>query len=124
MAKEDYPVFEKWSKILDWILDTVEKFPKSARFSLASRIANIALDVMEKIIEAIYTKKRLYILRDINLYIEKLRMLFRISMKRKYISFKQYEFISYELTNFGKMIGGWIKHEAKRKPVSGSNCFQ
>jgi flagellar biosynthesis/type III secretory pathway protein FliH len=77
MAKEDYPVFEKWSKILDWILDTVEKFPKSARFSLASRIANIALDVMEKIIEAIYTKKRLYILRNINLYIEKLRVLFR-----------------------------------------------
>ncbi len=123
MAREDYPVFEKWTKILDWILDTVEKFPKSARFSLASRIANIALDVMEKIIEAIYIKNRLYILRDINLYIEKLRVLFRISMTRKYISMRQYEFISLEITNFGKMIGGWIKHETNRKSISKSNYF-
>jgi len=111
---QDYPLFEKWSHILDWILNTVEKFPKSARFSLASRIANIALDVLEKIIEAIYRKKRLHILYDINLYIEKLRVLFRICMTRKYISLKQYEFIISNLDEAGKMTGGWIKHETNR----------
>lgn len=115
---QEYPLFAKWSVTLDWILDTVEKFPRSARFSLSSRISNIALDVLEKIIEAIYRKKRLYILYDINLYIEKLRVLFRICVQRQYISMKQYEFIISNLNEAGKMTGGWIKHETNRKPVS------
>lgn len=70
---EKYPIFEKWTKIIDWILTTVEKYPKSARFTLAGKIGNLGIDVLEKIIEDIYTKKRLYILYSINLYIEKLR---------------------------------------------------
>jgi len=107
--KEDYPAFKKWYKILDWILNKIEKYPKSVKFSFSSRIGNISLDILEKIIEAIYSKKRLDILEQINLYIEKLRVFFRISYERKYISVKQYEYISGELKEFGSMIGGWIK---------------
>lgn len=118
---EDYPLFEKWTRILNWILETVEKYPKNVRFTVSSRIANIALDVMEKIIESIYTKKRLYILRSINVYIEKLRVFFRMSMERRYISIKQYEYISRELNETGMMIGGWINSEAGRKSVSEDN---
>ncbi len=106
---EDYPVFKKWYKILDWILDKTEKYPRNVRYSLSGRINDIALDVLEKIIEAIYSKKKRHILQSINLYIEKLRVLFRISSDRKYISLKSYEFISMEINEFGKMIGGWIK---------------
>lgn len=119
--KEKYPIFERWFKILDWILTTVEKYPKSVRFTVSGRVANISLDVMEKIIEAIYTKKRLDILKDINLYIEKLRVLFRISMERKYISVRQYEFISNELNEAGMMIGGWQRNEADRKSLLSDN---
>jgi len=107
--KEDYPVFVKWSDATDWILDTIEKFPKSVRFTISSRIGNLTLDIMEGIIEAIYTKNRAYILERINLYIEKLRVIFRISFKRRYISKNQYEYVSTMLNETGKMIGGWKK---------------
>ncbi len=117
MTIQGYPVFDKWITILDWILDRVEKFPKSVRFTLSTRIVNISLDILESIVEAIYTKKRSYILRRINLYIEKLRVLFRICFKRRYISTNQYEFISSEIMEFGKMIGGWIKHELSRAAI-------
>ena len=109
--KEDFPIFVKWSDSTDWILDAVEKFPKSVRFTVSSRIGNITLDVMEGIIEAIYTKDRAYILKKINLYIEKLRVMFRISFKRSYISKRQYEHISVMLNETGKMIGGWRKSQ-------------
>ena len=62
--KEDYPVFVKWSDATDWILDTVEKFPKSVRFTISGRIGNITLNVMEGIIEAIYSKDRSRILES------------------------------------------------------------
>ena len=107
---EQYPVFKKWYHLLDWILNRCEQFPKSVRFTLSSRIVNLSLDILEGITEAIYSRERLYILDNLNLYIEKLRILFRISFERHYLSVKQYEFISREINEVGKMIGGWRKH--------------
>ena len=109
--REDYPLFMKWTKIMDWILDTIERFPKNTKFTLGDRIINHSLDIMETIIEAIYTKKRKDLLSHLNLAIEKLRVLFRICHQRKLISNRQYEFISLELNEAGQMVGGWIKHE-------------
>ena len=104
-----YPVFVKWYKLQNYIIDRVEKYPKSVRFTLSDRIITLAFDVTEKIIEAIYTKQRSYILRDANLYIEKLRIYIRLSSDRKYISLKQYKYLSEQIDEVGRMIGGWIK---------------
>lgn len=107
--KEGYPLFNHWYQTLSWILDSVERFPKNARFSIASRISDAALDTMEGIIEAIYTKDRLHLLNRINLDIEKLRVLFRLANDRRFISMKQYEYIARELDKAGRMTGGWRK---------------
>jgi tRNA(Ile)-lysidine synthase TilS/MesJ len=111
--KEDYPLYEKWFKILDWIMDRTNTYPKNIRFTMSQRIQNMALDVHDGIIEAIYTKKRLHILVSLNLYIEKLRSLMRLSYHRKYISMPQFEHIIHELNDAGKVLGGWIKSEQK-----------
>ena len=120
MSLSNYPVFEKWMHILDWIFDTSEKYPKSVRFTLANRTINHALEIEELLIEAIYTKKRLPMLYKINIYVEKIRVLMRIAHKRSYISTKQYGYISEAINNFGSMIGGWIKSEQTKttKPVN------
>lgn len=108
--KEDYPVFQKWNEILDWILDTSEKFPKNSRFTFSTRIINLSLSILELLIEAIYdSDNRKTLLKKINIELEKLRVFFRLSHSRKYISTKQYNFISKQINGFGKMIGGWIK---------------
>ncbi|MEW6267499.1 MAG: diversity-generating retroelement protein Avd [Thermodesulfobacteriota bacterium] len=105
--KEDYPLFVKWTEAVDWILDAVEKFPKSVRFTISGRIANLTLDIMEGIVEAIYASDRAHILNRLNLYMEKLRVLFRISHKRRYLSTRQYEHASGLIDESGRMIGGW-----------------
>jgi hypothetical protein len=107
--KENYPLYVKWFETTDWILETVEKFPKSMRFTLSGRIVNMTLDVLEGIIEAIYTKDRAHILDRINLYMEKLRVLFRIAYKRRCLSTSRYEYISSHLEEAGRMAGGWKK---------------
>lgn len=107
--REDYPIFVHWYQTLDWILSTVERFPRGARFSIASRLADSALETMELILEAIYTKERVYILDRINLYIEKQRVLFRISHDRRYLSTRQYEYVANALEETGRMVGGWRK---------------
>lgn len=116
---EQYPLFSHWYATLDWILNAVEKFPRNARFSIASRIADAALDAMETIVEAIYTKNRAPLLDRLNLTIEKQRVMFRIAHDRRYISTKQYEHIAAALNEAGRMTGGWRKasHEKNRRSV-------
>jgi hypothetical protein len=108
MASNDYPLYVHWYKTLNWILDCVERMPKTVRFSLASRISDSSLDIIELIIEAIYQKQKEIPLKAINLKLEKLRVLFRISFERNYLSGKQYEYISRALNEAGKMVGGWL----------------
>ena len=116
--KEDYPIFLHWYKTLDWILSAVENFPRNARFSIASRISDYSLDIIELIIEAIYARERIHILDKINLYMEKLRVLFRISHDCRYISTKQYEYISEAIHEAGKMTGGWRKKSYEKSRQS------
>jgi hypothetical protein len=69
----------------------------------------LALDIIEAVVEAIYAKDKSDILHNANLYMEKLRALIQISVDQKYISVNQYEYISREINDAGKMIGGWLK---------------
>ncbi len=42
----------------DAALPTVEKFPRSHKFTLGDRVETVALDALEALIEATYTKDR------------------------------------------------------------------
>jgi hypothetical protein len=111
--REDYPIYIHWYQTLDWILSTIEKFPKNARFSLASRLSDLALDTLEGTIEAIYLpQKRHSVLNQINLDLEKQRVFFRLAHDRRYITTKQYHYISKAIDEMGKMVGGWKKANA------------
>jgi four helix bundle protein len=107
--KDNYPVFIKWKNILSWLIATCGKYPKNVRFNIADRLTNLSLDVLENIIEAIYSKQKIYFLKKANITIEKIRILLQISADNKYISISQYEYITSELLEAGKMLGGWIK---------------
>ena len=107
--KNDYPLYVKWRYILEYILDISSKFPKTVRFNLADRLTNTALDVLELIVKAIYAKKKSEFLNKANIYLEIIRALLQITVNKRYISIKQYEHISYEINEAGKMLGGWYK---------------
>lgn len=107
MARDDYPLYVHWYATLDWIMDTCERYPKAVRFSLAARTLGHALDVMEGIVVAIYTRERDEPLRQVNLKLELLRVHFRLAHDRHYLSTRQYEYIATRLEEAGRMVGGW-----------------
>ena len=109
--EQELPVFVKWIDFLKWLLLTTEKFPKSARFTFADRINNLALDVVADLVEARYSRQKSPILRQVNLSLEKLRVLLRISYEQRLLSYKAYEHSMYSINEVGKMVGGWIKQQ-------------
>ena len=106
-----YPLFRHWYQTLGWVMDKTEKLPRSVRHSLVHRIDDHALEILELIVEAIFTpaKARRAKLRAINLRLDKLRILFRLCHDRRYISTQQYAYISGQIDETGKQVGGWLK---------------
>jgi len=112
---QDLPIFVKWTDFLKWLLHTTEKFPKKARFTFSDRINNLALSVVEDLVEARYSTNKRLILRAANLRLEKLRMLLRISFESRYLAKDAYKHGMYSLNETGKMLGGWIKQQETKE---------
>jgi len=107
----DLPIFVHWVDFLDWLLAKTGGFPKSARFTFANRIDNLALDVLEDIIEARYTREKVAILQRANLRLEKIRVLIRLCHRRRYLAHAGYEHAARQIDEAGRMLGGWIKQQ-------------
>jgi hypothetical protein len=57
-ARKTGPAVEAHFQFLMWLVPTVEKFPRAQKFVLGDRIQATALDVLERLIEATYTRDR------------------------------------------------------------------
>ncbi len=103
------PVVEKHYKLILWILPKIANFPKDQRFLLADRIEVILLDILELLIEAVYSKDKKDILKKANLRLEQLRFMVRIAKDMKYINVKAYDYFAQSVLEIGRMVGGWMK---------------
>ena len=97
---------------MNWLFLATEKFPKKARFTLSGRINNLALDMVEDLVEARYTKEKWRILQRANLRLEKLRVLLRICFEQKFLNMSAYKHAMYALNEIGSMLGGWLRQQA------------
>ena len=77
-SRETDPALESHYRFLTWLIQTVERFPRAQKFLLGDRIQTSALDVLERLVEATYSKRWGDCLAGANLGIEKLRFLFRL----------------------------------------------
>lgn len=108
-ARKTGPALEAMYRFVVWLIPTLDKLPRSQKFLLGDRIQATALDVLERLIEATYSKARERSLGEANLGIEKLRFLFRICVDLRYLDPRRYEHAARALDEIGRMIGGWIK---------------
>jgi hypothetical protein len=118
-SKRTGPAVEAQYRFLTWLMPTIEKFPRSHKITLGDRIENVALDVLDALIGATYTRDRAQHLRQANLGIEKLRFLLRFAAELRLIDRRRWEYAARALDETGRLIGGWMKaHRAPRvEPV-------
>ena len=106
------PAVEAHFQFIQWLVATVEKFPRAQKFLLGDRIQSTALDVLEALIEATYSRDRKSHLARANLGLEKLRFFFRLAMEMRYLDQRRYEHAARSLNEIGKLVGGWVKADA------------
>jgi len=103
------PALEKAYQFVLWLIPTVEKFPRTQKFLLGDRLQTTALNMLEGLIEATYSREVVPILRRVNLMLEKLRVLSRLAKDLRYLDFPKYEFAARAVDEIGRMVGGWMK---------------
>ena len=119
-ARETGPALESHYRFVLWLVPVLERFPRSQKFLLGDRMQGVALDVLDCLIEATYTRRREAHLARANLGLEKLRFLCRLARDLRYLDGRRYEHAARCLDETGCRIGAWIKvHRGKEasRPV-------
>ena len=101
------PVLEKHYDLVLWFLPKLTNFPKDQRYVLADRIGALLLDILGLLTEAVYSADRAETLRVVNVRLDQLRYLVRITKDMKYISVTQYDHFAVKTIEIGRMVGGW-----------------
>jgi len=112
----EYPLFPKTYDLIAWLLPHTQKFPKSQRFVLAKRVEDAALDFQALLIKARKVtgaaRAEALVLADVEL--ETLRVCLRLCHELKLFSFPQYEHVSKQVVEIGKLLGAWRTPRADR----------
>lgn len=111
MKKQELPIIQKTYDTIKWIIQKIEKFPRTQKFVLGDRIEVAFLDFLKLICFASKQKSKSKTLAEADAKLFEIRYLVRLSVDLRYISIKQYEFLSNNITEIGSMLGGWIKKQ-------------
>ncbi len=114
MAHSELPLIVVWERIAGEVLDRTRQFPKSVRFTFASRIDSLALDVLEGLVDARFARgtAKAAALGAVDARLTRLRVLLRLSHARAYLSHSGYEHLSRGIDEAGRMLGGWRRQQA------------
>ena len=109
MSDDALQVFGRWEELLHDLLDRTAQFPKKARFTFAARIDGLALDIVEDLVVARYSRgaEERAALKRADLALARMRILVRISHRRRYLDGRGYEHVSRGLDEVGRMLGAW-----------------
>ncbi len=109
------PALESHYRFILWLVPAVDRFPRSRKFLLGDRIQTTALDVLEQLIEATYTRRRAGHLASANLGLEKLRFLFRLAWDLRILDRRRYEHAARCIDETGRKVGAWRKVHGARQ---------
>lgn len=100
---------EKAMLYITWLIPVLESFPRSQRFLLGDRLQGLALDTVEALVEATYTKAPVETLRRVNIRLEQQRLMVRLAYNLRYLNGDRYEFACRKLDDIGRGVGAWLK---------------
>lgn len=114
---EKPPIHTLTAEWLGWTLDRTASLPKNVRFTFAQRLDNLALDALLLVTRALYCPRpqKAAVLRELNLLLEQLRVLWRLVQQRRWISQQQLLFANGRIDEIGRMTGGWLQSLAREK---------
>ena len=111
-ASEPPALLVFWERTLGDLLDRTAQFPKAVRFTFASRIDTLALNILDALVRARWAPRAATapLLQSADADLAVLRVLVRLSFERRYLARGGFEHVVRQLDEAGRMLGGWRAH--------------
>ena len=104
----DLKIFQKTYDFLLWLQPTVQRFAKVHKYSLGIQLENESIQLLKQIIRANFKKgNKTELIGECVVHHETVKFLIRLSQEYKLLSIKQYEFAVKNLSEIGRLLGGW-----------------
>ena len=115
MAANDLILYRRTEELLYKIYPRLVNFPKSEKFSLCQSIKNNFFDLLTHINLGNSVKsKRLTYLQIADGYLQTIKILIKLSKRRRYISKAFFRELDLELTEISKLLSGYIRSASRR----------
>lgn len=113
-SKEAPVLLVHWEETVGLVLDKTSRFPKSARFTFASRIDALVLDVLETLVRARWAARgdKAALLAEADGHLAVLRVLLRLAHERRLLARPGFEHLVRHIDEAGRMLGGWRRQVA------------
>jgi len=102
-------IYQKHYDLMLYSFPIIGRFPKEQRFVLGQQIENAMLDIGMMIVHANKLRQKKEMLYELDIALEKLRFLIRLSKDLKMMSVSKYGHHCERIDEIGKLLGGWIK---------------
>ncbi len=98
-----------WEETVGLVLDKTGRFPKSARFTFASRIDALVLDILAVLVRARWAPRsdKGPLLAAADAHLAVLRVLLRLAHERRLLARPGFEHLVLRFDEAGRMLGGW-----------------
>ena len=106
-------VFEEWMDTTTWLMGRTARFPQRLRASLTTRIELAALEVLEHLSSAAWSRRPTLPLEAASDALNRLRVLLRLAHGLRVISDGQLAESARRLESAGAAIGAWLKASAR-----------
>ncbi len=109
----DLIIYQKLYDAILYVFPILNKFPKNQRFVLAQQIQNTLLNAVQLIAEANLQRDKRKTLFQLDVELDKARLLIRLAHDLNLLSHKQYGQMAEKLSEVGRLLGGWRKQQAR-----------
>lgn len=110
-SAEDLIIYQKYMDLIYYTEMITEKYPRISKVSTVASIKNTTYEGMKYILLAykMYDKKdKLNYLNKLDVDLKMIKVLVRVSYKKKYITIRNYEAWCRKINTVGTFLGGWI----------------
>jgi len=102
-------IYQRHYDLMLYSFPIIGRFPKEQRFVLGQQIETAMLEIGKMIVHANKLRQKREKLYELDIALEKLRFLIRLSKDLKMMSVSKYGHHCERIDEIGKLLGGWLK---------------
>ena len=111
---QELPIIQKTYDLIVWYVPLLNKLPRDHKFNLGDRITSGLYTLLEELLVARYSGKKLALLQALNLKLEILRYQTRLLLDLGLFQANRYEHAVKQINGVGGELGNWIKQQRKK----------